>query len=344
MDGNLTCNLSTNGSAGLLEGASSFSIALQVTFLALVILIAVVANGFVCLVIYKTPALHNVINMFLVSMSISDLLHAILKMSTTLVSTLYRDWYPHKAICYVTTPFGVLFGAASVFNLCAVAVNQYFVIVKPLHYPLLMTYTHARRVITALWLGSIVISTPPIFWRSAKTICRSGAVSQQDYISEVCYIGALWTFVIFIPSVVMTWAYSNIYVTARNQIKRMRLQNGVSGGITKTRKKELRVAALLALIGGIFIICWVPFFIVMTLVKFSDISVDREYFKIFLFVMYAKSAINPLLYTVMNYDLKLSCKRFLMRKRLAHRESMLLMRTYSDKSRVNGSNEEPSAV
>lgn len=265
-------------------------------------------------------------------MSISDLLHALLKMSTTLTSTIQRDWYPHSAVCYVTTPFGVLFGAASVFNLCAVALNQYFVIVKPFHYMTLMTPTHARRVITGLWLGSIIISLPPIFWRPPDIICKSGAVAKEYYWSEVSYICALWTFVVIIPSIIMVWSYGNIFCTARKQIQRMRNDNTLfdESCNSRTRKKELRVVALLALIGGIFLVCWVPFFIVMTLLKFSSIKVDVKYFRGFLFLMYAKSAINPILYTVMNQDLKKSCRKLLCPRTLLHKENAMLMKAYKN--------------
>ncbi|KAK3711627.1 hypothetical protein QZH41_003794 [Actinostola sp. cb2023] len=279
-------------------------------------------------------------------MSISDLLHALLKMSTTLVSTLERDWYPHSSICYITTPFGVLFGAASVFNLCAVAMNQYFVIVKPFHYMTTMTPAHARRVITGLWVGSIVISCPPIFWRTPDIICKSGAVAKEYYQAEVAYICALWVFVVIIPSIIMVWSYSNIFFTAREQILRMRNENSLfqNSCSSKTRKKELRVVALLALIGGIFLVCWVPFFIVMTLLKFSSVKVNVKYFKGFLFLMYSKSAINPILYTVMNQDLKRACKKCICPRRLVQKESAMFMANNNGKNKngkdENGGNEQ----
>jgi len=274
-------------------------------------------------------------------MSISDLLHALLKMSTTLISMLEKDWYPHSSICYITTPFGVLFGAASVFNLCAVAVNQYFVIVKPFHYMTTMTPKHAKRVIAGLWAGSIIISCPPIFWRAPDIICKSGAVSKKYYNAEVAYKCALWLFVVVIPSIIMVWSYSNIFFTAREQIKRMRSENSLfhNTNHSKTRKKELRVVALLALIGGIFFICWVPFFIVMTLKKFSSIRVHVKYFKGFLLLMYSKSAINPILYSVMNQDLKRACQKLLCPRRLMQKESArFLSNNNTNTKHSNGNN------
>ena len=299
---------------------------IQSVFLALVILVGVTANTLVCLVIKKRRSLHTVFYSFLVSLSISDLLHSALKMPTTLLSTVHIRWYPHTSFCYITTPFGVLFGAATVFNLCAVALNQFFIIVKPLHYPMVMTARHAGNVIAGLWAGSVAISLPPMFWRSADTICKSGAVSNDSYISEVLYLSALWTFVVIIPSFVMGISYTKIFLVARRQIFKMREDaelnsNGLKA--SRSRKKEFRAAGLLALVGGVFILCWLPFFIVQTLHKFSSAKIAPFYFRLFLCVMYSKSAINPLLYTALNKELRKALRRFLRLQKKSSREDSL---------------------
>lgn len=313
---NTTLSLYTNssGNSTVVDGEKiDTADIIKICVLATTILVAVVANAIVCLVIYKKPSLHTNINTFVVSLCVSDFLNALLKMSTTLLSTVDRNWYPHWALCYITTPSGVLFGAASVFNLCAVALNQYFVIVHALRYPSLMTSSHIRRVITGLWISSVVISIPPVVWRDSKTICRSGAVSKENKISEAIYFSALWIFVVLIPSLLMLFSYSNIFLIAKKQILGMRTKSGAVIGVAQTRRKELRAAAVLALVGGIFILCWVPFFIVQTLLKFTAVQIDRIYFELFLCVMYSKSAINPFLFTFLNHDLKTAVKQYLSR-------------------------------
>lgn len=324
----------------------SSGIIIQSVFLALVIIVGVVANSLVCLVIYKRRNLHTVLYSFLVSLSVSDLLHSALKMPTTMLSTLHIRWYPHPSFCYITTPFGVLFGAATVFNLCAVALNQYFIILKPLLYPMVMTARHARYVIAGLWAGSIVISLPPIFWRSADTICKSGAVSNDNYLSEVLYLSALWTFVVIIPTVVMGISYTKIFLEARRQIFKMREGTQLNGELraSHTRRKEFRAAALLALVGGIFILCWLPFFVVQTLHKFSAANIAPFYFRLFLCVMYSKSAINPLLYTALNKELRKALIQYLgLQKKISHDSKARVLNTRMSNLK-NGLNQHESLL
>lgn len=312
----------------------TIGVIIQSAFLALVIFVGVTANSLVCLVIYKKRNLHTVLYSFLVSLSISDLLHSALKMPTTLLNTLHLLWYPHPFFCYITTPFGVLFGAATVFNLCAVALNQFFIIVKPLHYPMVMTARHARYVIAGLWAGSVVISLPPIFWRSPDTICKSGAVSSDNYLSEVLYLSSLWTFVVIIPSVVMGTSYTKIFLVARRQIFKMREGNELNSELraSRTRRREFRAAALLALVGGIFIFCWLPFFIVQTLHKFSTANIAPFYFRLFLCIMYSKSAINPLLYTALNKELRKALLQFFGLQKKSSREGSDRVNNYCHNS------------
>jgi hypothetical protein len=61
---NNTSLMSVNESALTLDGQSDIMVASQVSFLAVVIFVAITANALVCYVIHRTPHLHNVINMW----------------------------------------------------------------------------------------------------------------------------------------------------------------------------------------------------------------------------------------------------------------------------------------
>jgi hypothetical protein len=82
-----------------------------------------------------------------------------------------------NAICYFTTTFGVLFGAASVLSLTSVAVARYLVIAMPFTYASKVTPSVTKFVLGGVWFESILLSFPPVTWRPAVVL----GVSNPDF-------------------------------------------------------------------------------------------------------------------------------------------------------------------
>ena len=283
---------------------------IQATYLTFVIVISIFGNLTIITVIVRKRLLENVTNCFILNLAISDFLNASLKMTTTVAGLLNRDWYPSNAICYFTTPFGVLFGAASVLSLTSVALTRYLCISKPFIFATKMTFSIASSILAGVWCMSIILSFPPVTWRPVGVICRSGAVSSSYYHSELAYLVALWLFVIVLPSAIMLTSYFLIYRITSAQLRRISTSSAFvpKNRQTLRRKRELRAAMVLAVIGGIFILCWFPFFVMQTLHKFASTKPDPMYFKIFLCWMYTNSALNPILLVLFNNEVKLAVR------------------------------------
>lgn len=285
----------------------------QASYLMAVIVIAIVGNVSIIVAIIRKHLLDNVTNRFILNLCISDLLNASLKMTTSVAGLFVRNWYPSNVICYVTTPLGVLFGAASVFSLTSVAVARYLMIVMPFTYADKATPSVAKFVLGCVWSASIILSFPPITWRPDEIICRSGAVSDSYKTSELVYIIFLWFFVIIFPSAIMLPSYIHIFAVTSYQLRRISLTVPGEQNARKAlrRRREVWTAIVLALIGGIFILCWFPFFVILTLHKFASGEVNPMYFKIFLCWMYTNSALNPVILVSFNREIRSAvCRTF----------------------------------
>ncbi|GFY33234.1 5-hydroxytryptamine receptor [Trichonephila clavipes] len=70
-------------------------------------------------------------------------------------------------------------------------------------------------------------------------------------------------------------------------------------------KRERKAAKTLAIITGVFVMCWLPFFIMALLMAICpDLIPDSRLFSLFLWLGYANSTLNPLIYTVFSPDFK----------------------------------------
>ena len=289
-----------------------------ISYLLFLVITALAGNGLLITVIIKRELLQKVHYYFILSLAISDFLNAFLKIPTTILGRFDRNWYPSYIVCYFTTPLGVLFGAASVFSLSSVAINRYLVISSPLNYSDRMPPFLAKVILALIWLGSFCLAIPPVMWREKDAICRSGRISKEHYTSEVLYFFlALWLFVIVIPSIIMCVSYVKIFLIARYHAIQINSQNNATVMCQETRKRrrDVKAAIVLAVIGGIFILCWFPFFVVQTVHKFGQGNISPIYFNIFLCVMYSNSALDPVLLFLFNAEIRrnlirLYCRTF----------------------------------
>ena len=108
--------------------------------------------------------------------------------------------------------------------------------------------------------------------------------------------------------------------------------NGGSGGNkngghpTRTReslaaKRERKAAKTLAIITGVFVICWLPFFIIALLMPIcgevwpSICAPPQIVFSTFLWLGYVNSMLNPIIYTIFSPDFQAAFKRMLLGKK-----------------------------
>ncbi|XP_062069175.1 alpha-2C adrenergic receptor [Lepus europaeus] len=81
--------------------------------------------------------------------------------------------------------------------------------------------------------------------------------------------------------------------------------------------REKRFTVVLAVVMGVFVLCWFPFFF-----SYSLYGICREacqlpdpLFKFFFWIGYCNSSLNPVIYTVFNQDFRRSFKHILFRRR-----------------------------
>ncbi|XP_043368439.1 alpha-2C adrenergic receptor [Dermochelys coriacea] len=81
--------------------------------------------------------------------------------------------------------------------------------------------------------------------------------------------------------------------------------------------REKRFTFVLAVVMGVFVVCWFPFFFSYSLYGIcrKACEVPETLFKFFFWIGYCNSSLNPVIYTIFNQDFRRSFKHILFKKR-----------------------------
>lgn len=131
-----------------------------VTYLS-IFLMGVLGNSLTCAVILHYRVMQTPTNYYLLSLAASDLLVLLLGMPLEL----YEMWqnYPFllgEGGCYFKTFLFETVCFASILNVTALSVERYLAVVHPLMVKHLTTRSHVKKVISLLWLLSMLCAVP----------------------------------------------------------------------------------------------------------------------------------------------------------------------------------------
>lgn len=298
-------------------------------FLVLVIIAALLGNGFVCAAVYRVRRLQKPSNYFLVSLAASDILVALFSIPFRIYTVLNSSsgWLLGKHTCQFWIFIDLLCCSASIVNLSLVSVDRYIALSRPLRYLMIMTVQRCKMSILCVWLFSFTISI-----LSVHTWSKDGYV--KDY--PVClkqdkiYYTIITILAMLIPLTILMVLYCLVFKMAWEQNKKIyrtsnsfRSQGSISGNVEPFRSsgvsrrlqfamRELKAAKTLIIVVGTFLVCWLPFFILFLLQQYSPIYITRLSPKtqeilgqLFFYALpHLNSALNPYIYTVFNTEFR----------------------------------------
>lgn len=108
-------------------------------------------------------------NLFLLSLSVSDLLLVMVAVPTQLLHYFSVQVDETGVFCKISEYFRVLSSTAAILNLTAVTLERFVVIVYPYHSRSLCTLGNCRRVVTTVWVLSIFLAIPVIWTKDVFT-------------------------------------------------------------------------------------------------------------------------------------------------------------------------------
>ncbi|TNN70760.1 Adenosine receptor A2a [Liparis tanakae] len=317
----------------------------QIVYIGLELVIAflsVAGNVLVCWAVCLNSNLQSITNFFVVSLAVADIAVGLLAIPFAI--TISTGFCANFFGCLFIACFVLILTQSSIFSLMAIAVDRYIAIKNPLRYNSLVTGQRAKSVITLCWLLSVGIGlTPMLGWnrgRNSSTavrnpICPEGLteclfeeVVHLDYMVYFNFFGC-----VLVPLLVMLVIYANIFMAARRQLRLMGLKvahapapgeiaSPPSTPSRSTLQKEVHAAKSLAIIVGLFAVCWLPVHIINCFNHLCH-DCDRAHIwvmNIAIILSHANSVVNPFIYAYHVREFRETFRRILYQHILGKRD------------------------
>ncbi|XP_078266213.1 neuromedin-U receptor 1 [Rhinoraja longicauda] len=281
-----------------------------------------IGNALTCFVIARHKVMRTPTNYYLFSLAVADLLVLVVGMPLEV----YEMWrnYPFlfgRAGCYFKTFLFETVCFASVLNVTALSVERYIAVLHPLKAKYIVTRSHARRVIAALWALSCALAIPNTSLHGIHYLqTRAGEPIPE---SALCVLlRPLWLYHLVIQTTALVFyllpmvTLSALHLLIGLQLRRDRafsqgrLESG-AGSYQAARHQEEKVqnrqiTKMLFVLVFVFGVCWAPFH-TDRLLWIHIAYRDGQMLSLYQFVhvvsgvfFYLSSAVNPVLYNLLS--------------------------------------------
>ncbi|XP_048064066.1 trace amine-associated receptor 4-like [Megalobrama amblycephala] len=274
-------------------------------FLMLMILTTVFGNLLIIISISHFKHLQSPTHMIVQSLAACDCLLGSLVMPYSMVRSVEGCWYLGDFVCKVHSSLDMTFCIASILHLSLISVDRYWAICDPLRYKMRVTNNTVTVFTTFTWLFSFVYSFYVVF-SGVNTIGLESFIMQFYCVGNcILFFNKQWglicpVLIFFLPGSIMASLYIKIFHVARKHAKVMseRVTVATAGGLKSQRSahRERKAAKTLAIVIGVFLFCWLPFFIVNALDPFFNFFTPADIFDAVIWFAYFNSTCNPLIY------------------------------------------------
>lgn len=279
----LFCNESTGIQQ---QTVSAFFLCAVVVFLSPLI---ICGNLLVIISIVYFKQLHTPTNYLLLSLAVADLLVGALVLPFSAILSLNSCWYLSHLLCELRNLFDFLLCASSILHLCFISVDRYYAVCEPLTYATKMNVRVTVTMIVLSWTPAALLGIG-ITFRGLK---MNNSVWKCDIFktTKESSIGPVFAF--YIPAIIILTIYLKILVVAKKQA--CSIQNTIKLG-SAVSKMERKASKTLALVVGVFLICWTPFFFLKYFYHMKNCTIPVIVVEVFKWLGWSNSMLNPFVY------------------------------------------------
>nr|XP_060641217.1 adenosine receptor A2a [Anolis sagrei ordinatus] len=286
--------------------------------------LAVAGNVLVVWAVLRNRQLQSVTHLFVASLAVADVAVGVLAVPFAVaISTGFCAAF---RACLFIACFVLVLTQSSIFSLLAIALDRAIAIRMPLRYNALVTGSRAKALIAICWALSFAIGlTPLLGWHrhplgpgngteahncSGDAVpCLFEGVVTMEYMVYYNFFAC-----VLVPLLLMLGIYLKIFLAARRQLKQMGAKMAPGGERScSTLQKEVHAAKSLAIIVGLFAICWLPLHILNCYTLFCRGCARAPQWLMYVAILlsHANSVVNPLIYAYRIREFRITFRKIL---------------------------------
>ncbi|KAM8954459.1 melatonin-related receptor [Pelodytes ibericus] len=274
------------------------------------IVVDILGNVLVILSVLRNKKLQNAGNMFVVSLSVADLVVAVYPYPVILIAIFHNGWTLGNIHCQIS---GFLMGLSvigSVFNITAIAINRYCYICHSLRYDKFYNHRSTCCYLCLTWILTIIAILPNFFVGSLQYDPRIFSCTFAQTVSSSYTITVVVVHFI-VPLAVVTFCYMRIWVLVIQVKQRVRQDSK-----QKLTPTDLRNFLTMFVVFVLFAVCWGPLNFIGLAVAINPFHVapkiPKWLFVLSYFMAYFNSCLNAVIYGLLNQNFRKEYKRILM--------------------------------
>ena len=283
----------------------------------LINLTALFGNTLLCIAFLKNKHLRSVTNKFVLTLAFSDIVMSLICTPLSEGSLIAGEWIFGDRLCHIQG-FLTLFLAFLSLQLMAItAINRYFRVIKPELYKKVFTPGNTSLIILSASLLSVGILASITFaqhgnlfvFHPGKAICVNlyrSLISTQIYtiFSSVTFV--------FLPAIVIIWCYTKVFRSIWSHFRQKAASKMSStNSINSINPAEIVVTRTVFAVVIAFFICWIPCIVIDLVDITRDDWFDRRVYLAYTYLAYTSSAINPIIYAIMNSSFRVEYVKLL---------------------------------
>ncbi|CAK9303854.1 unnamed protein product [Gordionus sp. m RMFG-2023] len=281
----------------------------------------------------------------IISLAIADILYALFVVSFDLIYTLWNEWYFSRPYCVIWRILDVALSTTSYIHLSLLSLDQFLNLYKPLS--IISNKSKRMRIynicICLIWFysftyssTSMLVNTDYFRWSMSAdyiVLDHSSSINLTEniYGNESIIIRKFCPFVITEGHIILfttsffIFMFINIILCAAIVVVLVKNNTTIFNKSSLTPamqhlKMRKTIGAIKFVIAMVifFLLCWLPFFILLSLQPYLKRNAYKQpvwLFNLLLWIAYINSAINPVLYFFMHYEVRTRLKLAITRKK-----------------------------